>query len=69
MQGLHVGDMAKAPIAIEQYRHVALDALLELNGEWHDKQTTSRLGDLNSGGNRIYLAPGLRPTVEKWSGY
>jgi hypothetical protein len=49
--------------------HVALDALLELNGEWHGMQRTFGVIDPNSGGNTLYLAPGLRLTVEKWSGY
>jgi type IV secretory pathway protease TraF len=43
--------------------------MLELNGEWHDKQRTAGITDPNSGGNTIYLTPGLRLTVDNWSGY
>jgi hypothetical protein len=51
------------------HRHVALDALLEINGEWHDKQRTAGVTDPNSGGNTIFISPGLRLTVENWSSY
>ena len=60
---------AKAPAPVAPHIHVALDALLELNGEWHDKQRTAGVSDQNSGGNTIYLSPGLRLTVENWSSY
>jgi Putative MetA-pathway of phenol degradation len=49
--------------------HVSLDALLELNGEWHDKQRTAGVVDPNSGGNTLYVSPGLRLSVENWSSY
>ena len=60
--------ITKAPAAAP-HRHVALDAMLELNGEWHDKQRTAGVADPNSGGNTVFLSPGLRLTVEKWSGF
>jgi len=37
-----------------------IDAVLELNGEWHDYEHNGAVKDLNSGGNVILLAPGLR---------
>jgi hypothetical protein len=46
----------------------ALDLVLELNGEWHDKQETAGVTDENSGGTTIYISPGLRLTVDQWSG-
>jgi hypothetical protein len=46
-----------------------VDLVLELNGEWHDKQGTSGVKDQNSGGNTIYLSPGVRVSVDKWSSY
>ncbi|WFU18548.1 transporter [Bradyrhizobium sp. CB3481] len=49
--------------------HVALDALLEVNGEWHDKQRISGVSDPNSGGNTIFVSPGLRLTFDNWSSY
>jgi hypothetical protein len=67
--GPHPGMVTKAPAATAPHTHVALDAMLELNGEWHDKQRTAGLADPNSGGNTVYLSPGLRLTVENWSGY
>jgi hypothetical protein len=47
----------------------AVDLVLELNGEWHDKQVTAGVRDPNSGGNVVYLSPGVRLSVDKWSGY
>ena len=61
--------VTKAPVASASHLHVALDALLELNGEWHDKQRTAGVVDPNSGGNTLYVSPGLRLTVENWSSY
>lgn len=63
----HTGAEAKQGEA--PHSHVALDAFIELNGEWHGKQRTAGISDPNSGGNTIYLSPGLRLTVEDWSSY
>jgi hypothetical protein len=46
-----------------------LDFVLEMNGEWHDKQNTHGIDDDNSGGNTLYLAPGLRLANGTWSSY
>ena len=35
-------------------------AVLELNGMWQDRQKTARLIDPNSGGNTVYISPGIR---------
>ena len=35
-------------------------AILELNGEWQDYQNTDGLTDPNSGGNTVYISPGIR---------
>jgi hypothetical protein len=59
----------KAPMVAAPHGHVALDALLEINGEWHDKQRTLGVTDPNSGGTTIFVSPGLRLTVENWSSY
>jgi hypothetical protein len=45
----------------------ALDLVLELNGEWHDRQSGEH--GFHSGGNTVYLSPGLRLSVDKWSGF
>jgi hypothetical protein len=47
----------------------ALDLVLELNGEWHDHQEIAGAKDPNSGGNVVYLSPGLRLSMDKWSGF
>ena len=35
-------------------------AILELNGEWQDYQSTDGLTDPNSGGSTVYISPGIR---------
>jgi hypothetical protein len=65
----HSPMVTKAPVASASHPHVALDGLLELNGEWHDKQRTAGVVDPNSGGNTLYVSPGLRLTVDNWSSY
>jgi hypothetical protein len=47
----------------------SLDLALELNGEWHDKQTIAGVRDPNSGGNTVYLSPGVRASIGKVSGF
>ncbi len=46
-----------------------LDLVLELNGEWHAKEVQSGVKDPNSGGNTLYLAPGLRFSKDNWSSF
>jgi len=54
----------------EEASHGAtLDLVLELNGEWHGKQETAGVEDENSGGNAIYVSPGLRLSNDQWSGF
>ena len=43
--------------------------MLELNGEWHDHQVVAGVKDPFSGGNVVYLSPGLRLGYDKWSGF
>lgn len=47
----------------------ALDAILELNGEWHAKERTGIEKDPNSGGNTAYLSPGIRASYANLSGF
>lgn len=35
-------------------------AVLELNGMWQDRQKTAGVSDPNSGGNTVYISPGIR---------
>jgi hypothetical protein len=65
----HSPMVTKAKAAEKPHSHVALDAFVEMVGEWHAKQNTAGVIDPNSGGNAVYLAPGLRLTVDNWAGY
>ncbi|MGD9784212.1 MAG: transporter [Hyphomicrobiaceae bacterium] len=39
---------------------LAVDLILELNGEWSDQQDVAGVRDANSGGHTLYLSPGIR---------
>jgi hypothetical protein len=54
-------DMMKTPYT--------LDLVLELNGEWHDKQRIAGIPDPNSGGTTVYLSPGVRIGFDRFSGF
>jgi hypothetical protein len=45
----------------------ALDLVLELNGEWHDRQSGEH--GFHSGGSTLYLSPGVRLSIDRWSGF
>jgi hypothetical protein len=47
----------------------ALDLVLEVNGEWHARQEIAGVRDPNSGGNVVFLSPGLRLSYDRWSGF
>jgi hypothetical protein len=47
----------------------ALDAVLEVNGEWQDFQRVAGVRDPNSGGNVVYLSPGLRASAGNVGGF
>ncbi len=50
------------------HHHQAWDLVLELNGEWSDKKKVSGEEDKESGGNVVFLSPGLRYAPdENWS--
>lgn len=59
----HTHDEPPAP------RGPTLDLVLELNGEWHAKEVTGGVTEPNSGGNVVYLSPGLRWSQDKWSSH
>lgn len=46
-----------------------VDLVLELNGEWHDRQATLGVKHENSGGTTVYLSPGIRLSYDKVSGF
>ena len=47
----------------------ALDVMLELNGEIHERERVAGLADPNSGGHTLHLAPGIRYSMDKWSAF
>lgn len=54
----------------DHYSHgLAVDLVLELNGQWQAKENIAGVTDPNSGGNVIYLSPGLRLTSNRLSGF
>ncbi len=38
--------------------------MLELNGQWHDRMKIDDVVDTNSGGEQLFLAPGVRATTD-----
>jgi outer membrane putative beta-barrel porin/alpha-amylase len=47
----------------------SLDLVMELNGEWEDRQRVNGVSDPNSGGNVVYLSPGVRLSKGNWSSF
>lgn len=45
----------------------AVDLVLELNGEWLDKQDIAGREERNSGGHWLYLSPGIALRGQSWS--
>jgi hypothetical protein len=56
-------------LEVPRVPQLAMDAVLELNGEWHDKQVIEHEKDRNSGGNVVYLSPGIRVAYGNLSGF
>lgn len=48
---------------------LAVDLILELNGEWAAKQQAGGVKDDNSGGHSLYLSPGIRFSYDKVSAF
>lgn len=65
----HAGHKGHAHVEKEAADGPALDLVLELNGEWHDQQRIDGKTDLNSGGNVVYAAPGVRFSKDAWSAF
>jgi hypothetical protein len=61
----HPLDKIPAP-AVPQW---TVDAILELNGEWHDFETIAGVRDPNSGGHLVLLSPGVRVAYGAFSGF
>ncbi|QUL36873.1 transporter [Erythrobacter sp. JK5] len=51
-------------------RHQALDLIVEVNGEWEERERVGAVRDVHSGGTQIFLAPGLRySSAHGWAIY
>lgn len=51
------------------HTHTAWDLILELNGVWEGKQKIGGVSERDSGGNLVYLSPGVRVVLANgWSG-
>ncbi len=59
---------ASAPVFYAERSQSAIDLILELNGEWRDEEETGSEKNGNSGGNGVYLSPGVRfSSASNWS--
>ena len=47
----------------------SLDLVLELNGEWSEKEVDSGITDPDTGGNTVYLSPGVRVASNGLTGF
>lgn len=65
----HGRKVKKAEPVPAAQKNLALDAILELNGETHAKSVTAGVADPNSGGTTVYVSPGLRLSVANWSAF
>ena len=69
--GTHPGgaNPAGSEIGHDDHHHggVGADLILELNGEARTRQKIAGVRDPNSGGNLVYLSPGVRFGPEQWS--
>ncbi len=73
-QETDLGDLLNYDIALSYQvlnKKVALDLVLEANGEWKGKQKVAGIKDENSGENVIFLSPGMRLSwnYNKWSAF
>lgn len=51
-------------------RHEALDLIVEVNGEWEERERVGAVRDIHSGGTQIFVAPGVRYSSDNgWSIY
>lgn len=70
--GSHTHAAGTAPHAHDEPRSssgLAVDLVLELNGEWSAKQESAGEKDPNSGGHTLYLSPGVRLSGNNMSAF
>lgn len=59
-----------AGAATDSHSRLFWDAVLELNGEWHDRNKIDSVTERNSGGTLVYVSPGIRMTTDhRWAAY
>lgn len=69
-QDTDTGDRAQYSLAASGRVARRWDLVLELNGEWTNQQEIGDTREDDSGGNQIFVSPGLRYAPdEKWSGH
>lgn len=49
------------------FSKLAVDGVLELNGEWRQKQKFDGIVDNNSGGSNLFVSPGVRFVYGNWA--
>jgi Putative MetA-pathway of phenol degradation len=54
---------------IDDHSGTAVDLSLGLNGEWAGKVNTAGDINQNTGGNVLFLTPGVKVTIGNWAGY
>lgn len=59
-QDTDLGDSFKYNLALSYPLQLGLDVVLELNGEWRDREVRDSEIIDNSGGRHLYLSPGIR---------
>lgn len=70
--GTHTHAAGTAPHAHDEPRSssgLAVDLVLELNGEWSARQESAGVKDPNSGGHTLYLSPGVRLSGNNMSAF
>ena len=66
---MHHGGPGHEEHSDDHHGDIALDVSLGLNGEWQDKHETAGERDENTGGNILYVTPGMKLTVDRYSGF
>jgi hypothetical protein len=59
-QDSNLGDRLRYNLALAYPATASLDLVAELNGEWRDREERDGVEIGNSGGNHVYLSPGIR---------
>ena len=66
-QDTNLGDDLQYNLGLTYPLQQNLDLVMELNGEWRDRELRGSNAVENSGGSHLYLSPGLRYGGDGWS--